>query len=50
MDENRNILPKFAHWPTEEIKAHLKKESFPFAVLMEHFTGDFNISSVLLEL
>jgi tRNA G18 (ribose-2'-O)-methylase SpoU len=50
--DNRNIIDKYKHdrltkWTTELIKKDLQNNSFPFAVLMENFQGDFNLSSVL---
>jgi tRNA G18 (ribose-2'-O)-methylase SpoU len=34
-------------WTVELVKNDLKKNSFPYAVLMENFLGDFTIGSVL---
>jgi len=49
---NKNVVDKYKHdrltkWTTELIKNDLKENSFPFAVMMENFQGDFNLSSVL---
>ena len=51
-DDNRNIADRYKHdrlvkWTTEMIKSDLQQKSFPFAVMMENFVGDFNLSSVL---
>ena len=50
--ENWNITDKYKHdrltkWTTELIKKDLKTSSFPCAVLMENFLGDFNIGTVI---
>lgn len=50
--DNRNITDKYKHdrftkWTTELIRKDLQQNAFPFAVLMENFQGDFNLSSVL---
>jgi tRNA G18 (ribose-2'-O)-methylase SpoU len=50
--DTRNITDKYKHdrltkWTTELIKKDLQQNSFPFAVMMENFVGDFNLSSVL---
>jgi len=50
--DNRNILDKykndrFTQWSTELIKKDLQSKSFPYAVLMENFAGDFNIGTVI---
>ena len=44
--DTRNVLDYYKGWPTEDIKEACKKDSLPYAVLMQHLTGDFNISSV----
>ena len=50
--DTRNIIDRykndrFTKWTTELIKNDLQNNAFPFAVLMENFQGDFNLSSVL---
>lgn len=42
-----NVEDRFKGMPKEEIKNILVKEQNPFAVLMEHWQGDFNIGSCL---
>ncbi len=49
---NLNISDKYKHdrltkWTVDLIKKDLQKTSFPYAVMMENFAGDFNISSCL---
>jgi tRNA G18 (ribose-2'-O)-methylase SpoU len=51
-NDNRNIADRYKYdrlvkWTTEMIKSDLQQKSFPFAVMMENFVGDFNLSSVL---
>ena len=43
----RNVVNKYKNWPTESIKLDLQKNSNPFAVCMEHWQGDFNISTLI---
>lgn len=50
LKDNRNIIDKyklFTKWTTEMVKDDLKSKTFPYAVLMEHFVGDFTIGGVL---
>jgi tRNA G18 (ribose-2'-O)-methylase SpoU len=50
MKSNYNVIDKYkllTKWTTELIKDDLKKNAFPFAVLMENFMGDFNIGTVI---
>lgn len=46
-NDPRNVIDRFKGYSTEDIKAELKKNQNPFAVLMVHLNGDFNISCVL---
>ncbi len=43
----RNVVDKYKSWSTESIKADLQRNSNPFAVCMEHWQGDFNISTLI---
>lgn len=43
----RNVADKYREWATDLIREDLKKNSFPYAVLMEHLTGDFNFSQCI---
>ena len=50
--DTRNISDKYKHdrltkWTTELIKKDLQQKAFPYAVLMENWQGDFNLSSCL---
>jgi tRNA G18 (ribose-2'-O)-methylase SpoU len=49
---NANVIDKYKNdrltrWTTELVKKDLQQKAFPYAVLMENFAGDFNISSVI---
>lgn len=51
-NDTRNILDKYkderlVKWTTELIREDLQSKAFPYAVLMENFQGDFNLSSVI---
>ena len=43
----RNVVDKYKNWSTEDIKRDLQKNANPFAVCMEHWKGDFNISTLI---
>ncbi len=43
----RNVADIFKDWTVEEIKDTLKETAFDYAVLMEHWNGDFNISTMV---
>lgn len=43
----RNVIDEFKNLPTEEIKKILDERAQPFAVLMQQFQGDFNISTLV---
>ncbi len=45
--QKRNVRDEFKDVPTEEIRETLKKTAFPYAVAVEHWKGDFNLSTVL---
>jgi tRNA G18 (ribose-2'-O)-methylase SpoU len=38
---------RLVKWTTELIREDLQSKAFPYAVLMENFQGDFNLSSVI---
>jgi tRNA G18 (ribose-2'-O)-methylase SpoU len=46
-EDTRNVIDEFKGVPTESIKEKLTERSLPFAVAMEHFSGDFNLGTVL---
>jgi len=43
----RNVINKYKNWPTESIKEDLEKNAKPYAICMEHWKGDFNISTLI---
>mgnify|MGYP003634002192 CR=1 FL=1 len=43
----RNVIDKYKNWSTASIKEDLKKNANPFAICMEHWKGDFNISTLI---
>ena len=43
----RNVIDRYNNWSTESIKRDLQRTANPFAVCMEHWQGDFNISTLI---
>jgi len=43
----RNVIDRYKNWPTESIRRDLQRTANPFAVCMEHWQGDFNISTLI---
>ena len=46
-DWNRNVLDKYKGMSANEIKDDLQKNAHSFAVMMEQWKGDFNISTMI---
>jgi tRNA G18 (ribose-2'-O)-methylase SpoU len=44
---NRNVLDSYALFSDAQIKEDLTRKSFPYAVMMQHINGDFNISTFI---
>jgi len=42
-----NVTDNYKSWDLEDIKQDLRMKAHPFAVLMEHWKGDFNISTMI---
>ena len=42
----RNVLDKYKGWDTDAIKADVKKNSLPIAIMMSQIISDFNFSSL----
>lgn len=42
-----NVLSKYAEWTTDLIRDDVKKNTLPYARLMSHVDGDFNLGSGL---
>ena len=43
----RNVVDRYKDWSTESIRRDLQRTANPFAVCMEHWQGDFNISTLI---
>ena len=43
----RNIIDKYSSWTTEDIRLDVQRHTFPYAVLMENWGGDFNQSCLI---
>ena len=43
----RNVIDRYKNWSTESIRRDLQRTANPFAVCMEHWQGDFNISTLI---
>lgn len=44
---NRNVIDKYKDWSTEDIRLDVQRHTFPYAVLMENWGGDFNQSCLI---
>lgn len=44
---NRNVIDKYKDWTTEDIRLDVQRQTFPYAVLMENWGGDFNQSCLI---
>lgn len=44
---NRNVIDKYKDWSTEDIRLDVRRHTFPYAVLMENWGGDFNQSCLI---
>jgi tRNA G18 (ribose-2'-O)-methylase SpoU len=42
-----NVLDKYKQWSVELIREDVQKNTFPYACLMSHVDGDFNLSSAI---
>lgn len=45
--DERNVRDSLKGIPTDEIRRILKDKAFPYAVLMEQWLGDFNVSTLV---
>mgnify|MGYP003628594083 FL=1 len=43
----RNVVDRYKSWSTESIKKDLQKRAAPISICMEHWQGDFNISTLI---
>jgi len=42
-----NVLDEYKEWEPAKIKEKIKKNTFPYAVMMQHIGGDYNISTLI---
>lgn len=47
MTDTRNVVDRFKDWHDELIRKELAANAFPFAAMMEHWQGDFNIGTMI---
>ncbi len=47
MEDTRNINNKYKGWLEDLIREDVSKKAFPYAVMMEHIDGDFNIGTMV---
>ncbi|HVI41292.1 MAG TPA: TrmH family RNA methyltransferase [Anaerovoracaceae bacterium] len=45
--DTRNIIDRYKGWMEDLIREDLKKRSFPYAVCMEQWQGDFNFGTLI---
>lgn len=43
----KNVVDKYREWEVDLIREDLHKNSFPYAILMEQWQGDFNFSQCI---
>ena len=46
-DDPRNVVDEYKNISNDEINVLLKNKAFPYAVCMQHISGDFNLGTVL---
>ncbi len=46
-EDTRNVNNKYKGWLEDLIREDVSKNSFPYAVMMEHIDGDFNIGTMV---
>ena len=44
----RNVVDKYKSMTIDNIRKDLKKTANPIAICMEHWNGDFNISTLII--
>ncbi len=42
-----NVIDRYKSWEVKQIKNDVQKNTFPYAVLMQHIQGDYNISTLI---
>lgn len=46
-DKQYNVADRYKGWMIDLIREDLDKQSFPYAVLMEHWQNDFNLGTLI---
>jgi tRNA G18 (ribose-2'-O)-methylase SpoU len=44
---NLNVIDKYKSWDIQQIKQDVQEHTLPYAVLMQHIGGDYNISTLV---
>ena len=47
MPNNFNVIDDYKSWALEDIRSEVLRTSFPYAVMMQHIQGDYNISTLV---
>ncbi len=42
-----NVIDEYKGWEPHKIKQKIKNNTFPYAVMMQHIGGDYNISTLI---
>jgi tRNA G18 (ribose-2'-O)-methylase SpoU len=43
----KNVIDDYKEWETIKIREELDRKAFPYAIMMQHIQGDFNISTFI---
>lgn len=46
-DDTRNVADRYKGWMQDLIREDVQKNTFPYAVMMENWAGDFNIGTLV---
>ena len=44
---NLNVIDRYKSWNVQQIKEDVQNHTLPYAVLMQHISGDYNISTLV---
>jgi len=44
---NLNVIDEYKNWEVADIKEDLRSRALPYAVMMQHIKGDYNISTLI---
>lgn len=47
MEDKRNVRDEYKNWTIDLIREDVQKNTFPYAVAMQNFTGDFNFGTLV---